>query len=423
MRTNWSILALAGATILGLSGVSMMATGQPAPAPGASAPSASAPGGPPKYKYDSSWPKELPNKWTFEGITGMYVDKNDVIWVLNRPRDFDEKENAAAVVPPAGECCVAPPAVMAFNPAGDLLHAWGVPNSVPGWPKSEHTIFTDRAGNVYIGGAQAGDSLLKFTHDGKLISDFGHRGPAVAGNTQKQDNQQTDLLLRGVAAATLDEDAHEVYIADGYLNRRVLVYDWDTGKFKRGWGAYGIALREIANPLEPTGDAASAVGRYVREGPDYVPGEPPEKQFRTPVHCVHLSAQGYVFVCDRRNDRIQVFTKQGKFLKEFLVHRETQGNGSVWMLNFSRLPQQKYLLVADGINQRIWVLRRKDGVEVSNFGAGYLHSVHQGGLDSKGSYYIGDVGGDGGREGGLGTGKSIQKFVLQNGRSGQAAPK
>src|SRR5947209_7988348 len=140
MRASWSILALAGAAVLGLCGASVIATGQPASAPGASAPGVSAPGasapgataGPPKYKYDPSWPKELPNKWTFEGITGMFVDKNDVIWVLNRPRDFDDKENAAAVNPPAGECCVAPPAVMAFNAAGDLLHAWGVPNSVPG---------------------------------------------------------------------------------------------------------------------------------------------------------------------------------------------------------------------------------------------------------------------------------------------------
>jgi hypothetical protein len=156
------------------------------------------------------------------------------------------------------------------------------------------------------------------------------------------------------------------------------------------------------------------VGHYVREGPDYVPGEPPEKQFRTPVHCVHLSAQGFVYVCDRRNDRIQVFDQQGKFVREFMVHRETQANGSVWTLNFSRDRRQEYLLIADGINQRIWVLRRRDGVEVSSFGAGYLYSVHAAGLDSGGNYYIGDVGGDGGREGAAGNGKSVQKFVLQS---------
>src|SRR5580704_19572888 len=123
MRTNWKILAATLAALAGLGGGAVMTMR-------ASAEDSA----PPKYRYDPSWPHELPNKWTFEGITGMFVDRNDVIWVLNRPRDFDEKENAAAVVPPAGECCVAPPAVMAFNPAGDLLHAWGVPNSVPGWP-------------------------------------------------------------------------------------------------------------------------------------------------------------------------------------------------------------------------------------------------------------------------------------------------
>src|SRR5260370_17348233 len=187
MHTNGKTLALAVAAafaaILGLCGISVMAPGETGPAAG----------GPPKYKYDSSWPKELPNKWTFEGITGMYVDKYDVIWVLNRPRDFDEKENAAAVVPPAGECCVPPPAVMAFNPAGDLVHAWGVPNSVPGWPKSEHTIFTDRAGNVYIGGAQPGDGLMKFTAAGKFISDSRPPGPARPGPAPHHANPPPDL--------------------------------------------------------------------------------------------------------------------------------------------------------------------------------------------------------------------------------------
>ena len=150
----------------------------------------------------------------------------------------------------------------------------------------------------------------------------------------------------------------------------------------------------------------------MREGPDYVPGESPEKQFRTPVHCVRISRDGLVYVCDRRNDRIQVFTREGKFVREFLVHRETVGNGSVWTLTFAHDPAQKYLLVGDGINQRIWVLRRSDGVEVASFGAGYLFSVHQAALDSKGNYYTGDVGGAGPRSG-PSNGKSVQKFTLQ----------
>jgi DNA-binding beta-propeller fold protein YncE len=266
----------------------------------------------------------------------------------------------------------------------------------------------DKADNVWIGGNAPGDrQVLKFTADGRQLLEIGHPTHAPRNNADTS-------MLGEPAGIEVDSAAHEVYIADGYLNSRIVVYDSDTGKFERGWGAYGISLRRIQNPPEPTGAAASALGRYVREGPDYVPGEAPEPQFRTPVHCVHLSAQGYVFVCDRRNDRIQVFDKQGKYLQEIMVHRETQANGSVWTLNFSHDPRQEYLLVADGINQRIWVLRRQDGVEVSSFGAGYLHSVHAAGLDSSGNYYIGDVGGDEGREGGLGNGKSIQKFVLQD---------
>ena len=127
---------------------------------------------------------------------------------------------------------------------------------------------------------------------------------------------------------------------------------------------------------------------------------------------MHQSADGLVYVCDRRNDRIQVFTRQGKFVKEFLVHRETRGNGSVWTLSFSHDPQQKYLLIGDGVNQRAWVLRRQDGGEVSSFGAGYLFFVHQSALDSHGDYYTGDVGGAAPRPG-PSNGKSVQKFILQ----------
>jgi DNA-binding beta-propeller fold protein YncE len=215
-------------------------------------------------------------------------------------------------------------------------------------------------------------------------------------------------MLGQPAGIAVDDAAHEVYIADGYLNNRIVVYDSDTGKFKRGWGAYGTPLDKVINAPEP-----APTPSYVPEGPDYVPGEAPEKQFRTPVHCVRISADGIVYVCDRRNDRIQLFTKQGKFLKEFLLHRETRGYGSVWILNFSRDPQQKYLLVGDGVNQRIWVIDRKTGLEKSSFGEGYLHTVHQAGLDSHGNYYTGDVGFPQPGAPLLGNGKTIQKFILQ----------
>src|SRR3970040_2411608 len=210
-----------------------------------------------QYRYDPTWPKQpLPNAWTFQGITGLYVDRDDVIWVLQRPRDFDRDatENYAALSPPTAQCCTKPPAVMAFDVEGNLLHAWGDPDAVPGWPRSEHTIVVDDDGHVWIGGATPGDTLLKFTKDGELVGEFGKRGPVVDAAGQRQDNQQTELLLRGVAAGEVGEDAREIYIADGYLNRRVMVYDMATGAFKRGWGAYGKALSEISNDETPPYD-------------------------------------------------------------------------------------------------------------------------------------------------------------------------
>jgi sugar lactone lactonase YvrE len=357
----------------------------------------------PHYVNDASWPKPFPHDWVMGQVGGLAIDRQDRIWVLQRALPYAvDAQGAKHDLAPADRM----PAVMVFDSQGNILKSWGGQGFVRDWPKSEHALWIDGAGNVWIGGNAPGDrQVLKFSGDGKQLLEIGFPTNAPRNNADTS-------FLGEPAGIEVDDTAHEVYIADGYLNSRVVVYDSENGNFKRGWGAYGIGLGEIANPPEPTGENASALGRYVREGPDYVPGEPPEKQFRTPVHCVHLSRDGLVYVCDRRNDRIQVFTKQGKFVKEFLVHRETRDNGSTWTLSFSHDPGQKYLLVGDGINQRIWVLRRTDGAEVSNFGAGYLHSVHQAGLDSRGGYYIGDVGGAGPRSG-PGNNKSVQKFVLQ----------
>jgi hypothetical protein len=348
---------------------------------------------PPRYKYDPDWPKLLPNNWTMEAITGIFVDQDDHIWVLQRPRDFDKTENYAALTPPTAECCVQPPAVLEFDADGNLLRSWGGPGYAPGWPSSEHTIFVDTEKNVWIGGAGAGDTLLKFTTDGKFISDFGHRGPTVPAaqmNEQKQDNQQTTLLLRGVAAAKLDEDAHELYIADGYLNKRVIVLDSSTGAFKRGWGAYGIPLSQIDNDPAPPHD----------------PSGPPAKQFREPVHCVQISVDGFVYICDRGGDRIQVFTKQGKFVQEFFVANQTLDRGSVGSICFSVDPKQTYLFVSDIMNNVVWIINRSDGAVVGKIGhaghnGGQFHWLHVAAMDSHGNLYTGEVD----------SGKRVQKFA------------
>jgi hypothetical protein len=340
---------------------------------------------PPVYKVDASWPKQLPNNWIMGQVGGMAVDQQDHIWVLQRPGSNTKDDLGAAQSPPASECCVSAPPVLVFDAEGNLLKSWGGPGSGYDWPSSEHSIFVDHAGNVWITGNGAKDrQAIKFTNEGKFIMEIGH--PSAA----PMNNSDTTILGRP-AGIELDEKAHEIYFADGYLNRRVIVFDSETGAFKRMWGAYG----------KPPSDADLM---------PYVPGEAPSQLFRNPVHAVHISHDGLVYVCDRINDRIQVFTKEGKFLKEFILRPQTLGNGSAYDLAFSHDAAQKYLLVDDGENNVIWTLLRSDGSIQGATGhagrnAGQFHHVHTIASDSKGNLYTGEVE----------TGRRIQKFVLVQG--------
>jgi hypothetical protein len=341
----------------------------------------------PSYRIDPYWPKELPNNWIMGQVGGLATDRENHIWVLQRPGSAAPDELGAAQSPPVSECCFSAPAVLEFDGNGNLLKSWGGPGQGYDWPASEHSIFVDQAGNVWITGNGPKDrQALKFTKDGKFILEVGHPSSVPV-------NSSDPSLLGRPAGIEVDEQAHEVYIADGYLNRRIIVFDSDTGAFKRMWGAYGHAPN----------DADS--------GP-YRPGAAPDLQFRNPVHCVHLTHDGLVYVCDRSNDRIQVFTKEGKFVKEFFVRTATLGNGSVYDLTFSRDEGQKYLLVADGENNVIWTLRRSDGAVLATTGhsgrnAGQFHHVHGIASDSTGNLYTGEVE----------TGKRIQKFVPVRGNA------
>jgi DNA-binding beta-propeller fold protein YncE len=223
----------------------------------------------------------------------------------------------------------------------------------------------------------------------KFLSEFGHRGPIVERQGMIQDNQSKILLL-GVSSAALDEDANEIFIADGYLNRRVIVFDLKTGAFKRGWGAYGKPISEISNDPQAAHD----------------PNDLHATDFKSPVHCVHISNDGLVYVCDRAGDRVQVFTKQGKFLKEFHVANATMGGGSVGSVDFSSDPAQKSIFVADLVNATVWQLDRQSGEilgHVSHKGTnpGELFAPHVAAMDSKGSVYVGEIG----------RGSRVQKFV------------
>jgi DNA-binding beta-propeller fold protein YncE len=338
----------------------------------------------PKFKVDASWPKKLPNNWIMGQVGGMAVDRHDHIWVLQRPGLDTPDELGAAQTPPWSQCCFAAPPVLEFDAQGNLIQSWGGPGEGFDWPKREHGIYVDKDDNVWISGAGASDRhLLKFKSDGHFLMQLGHP------STDPPNSLRTDILGRP-AGIEVDAEAHELYIADGYMNRRVIVYDADKGTFKRMWGAYG----------NPPNDADPGA---------YNPAAPPDQQFRNPVHCVHISRDGLVYVCDRVNDRMQVFTKQGKFVKEFFVRPQTLGRGSVWQFAFSIDENQKYLLVADGENNVIWTLRREDGTVLGQTGhngrnAGQFHWVHQIVSDSQGNLYTGEVD----------TGKRIQKFVLQH---------
>ena len=346
----------------------------------------------PSYKVDPSWPKQLPKNWILGQVGGMTVDKDDHIWVFQRPRSLTADEAAAAQNPPTAQCCMPAPSVLEFDKEGNVIKSWGGPGYVQDWPSQEHGILVDKAGNVWLSGNYPGGKdgaedrvIFKFNNDGKMLMKIGRSVPG------KDNNQETSYVGR-VAAMQIDEDAHELYAADGYGNKRVIVYDSETGAFKRGWGAYGIPLKDVDNA----------------DLPPYNPANPPSNQFLGPVHCIKISADGLVYVCDRTANRIQVFTKQGKFLKEFVIAPKTLRSGATWTISFSHDPKQKYLLVGDGSNNVIWILNRDDGSISGSFGrngrnAGEFHWVHQVVMDSEGNLYTGEVD----------TGKRLQRFKLQ----------
>ncbi len=320
----------------------------------------------PRFEVDPAFPKPLPNGWLMGMAIGVAVDAQDHVWVVHRPDTLSAAEAAADENPPTAQCCRRAPPILQFDQQGNLLSAWGGPGEGYEWPQSNHGIFVDHKGIVWIGGNGAKDAhVLKFTQEGKFIAQYGQFGKSGGSN---------DTLNFGrVAKIFVDPKANEAYLADGYGNKRVAVIDADTGAFKRYWGAYG-------NKPDDT-----------NLGP-YDPDAPPAQQFRTPVHCSDLSVDGLVYVCDRPNNRLQVFTREGKFVREQVIAKRTLGDGSVWDVAFSRDPQQRYLYVADGKNERVYILRRDTLEIVSAFGdggrqPGQFFAVHSIVTDSKGNIF------------------------------------
>ena len=337
----------------------------------------------PIFEVDPLWPKPLPNHWLLGMTIGVWADDQDHIWIIHRgAATLSNMEKGAELNPPTGECCRSAPPVLEFDQEGNLLRHWGGPGPGYEWPESNHGIFVDYKGNVWIGGNGAKDAhILKFTKDGKFLLQVGRFG----GNKGSND---PDNFGR-VAKIWVDPKANEAYIADGYGNKRVAVLDADTGKMKRYWGAYG-------NRPDDTD-----LGRYD-------PDAPPAKQFRNPVHCADLANDGLLYVCDRMNDRLQVFRPDGKFVKEAFFAKRSLGEGSVWDVAFSKDSQQTYIFLTDGRNAKVRVVLRETLEELTNFGdggrqPGQFYGVHSIASDSKGNLYTTETY----------EGKRVQKFVYK----------
>lgn len=353
----------------------------------------------PKFVVDPFWPKPLPHHWVMGMAIGVYVDKNDHIWMVHRAqtvaRTVSQLQNGQ------GACCQAAPPILEFDEAGNLLRAWGGPGPGYQWPESNHGIFVDYKGNVWIGGNGPDDSqVLKFTQDGKFIAQFGRSGarrkPGVAAQpgvefsrADYQANSNDPYNFGRVAKIWVDAKTNEAYIADGYLNHRVAVINADTGKMLRWWGAYGHKPNDI--PLGP-----------------YDPAAPKAQQFRNPVHCADMSEDRLIYVCDRVNDRLQVFTPQGKFVKEMYYRINTKTDGSVWDIAFSKDPQQKWIFMADGVDENVVIIDRKTLTPIYTFGdggnyAGEFQGVHSIAIDNEGNLFTTETYG----------GRRIQKFIYK----------
>ena len=349
-------------------------------------PAARASGGVPVLQVDASWPPPLPNKWAIGQVSGIALGAQDHIWILHRPGTLGADEKFAAMNPPSAECCIPAPPVIEFDTHGRVVRAWGGPGAGYDWPTAEHGLFVDYKGDVWVSGVGGKDfgRILKFTADGKFLLQIGQSLP----QGEKPSNNSTTVLGRQPADMYVDPKANELYVADGDGGaRRLIVFDSESGAFKRIWGAYG------EKPAEGRADK-------------YDPNAPPSRSFSGGVHCVVIANDGLVYVCDRNADRIQVFQKDGTFVKEGFVAPKTIGTGTTFDIDFT--PDQKYLYVADGTNQKVWIVQRDSLEVVGSFGqlghsAGEFRNVHGLVVDSKGNVYTGEVN----------ENKRVQKFVLK----------
>lgn len=384
----------------------------------------------PKFRADVDWPKPLPNKWKMGGVTGLSVDKDDDVWVYDRPNDLTDIELEAELNPPIADCCVRPPSMIHIDKQGTVIGSFDPPQG--------HGMAVDSKGFVYLGNTvkgignvrkydpKTGQMLMELPHTpemppgngggdaepaGPRTPGHGSMGPVfgfLPGGRAKITPEQreareaataafrakypptTPMIVGGIEEVRLDEPHRELYAADNYLGGRVMVFDLDTFQFKRGWGAYGHTLAEIT-----TDDKDRA----------YTPNGPEPKEFRGHL-TLNVSHDGLVYAADRMANRIDVTTREGKFVKEFVLAPWTGVGGSTGGVMFSPDKSQTFLYISDLTNNHIWFLNREDGKVVSQIGsmgqnAGQFYGLHMISVDTKGDIYTGEVFG----------GERVQRFL------------
>ena len=334
----------------------------------------SAPSDMPQFRVDPFWASELPNNWMLGQVSGVAVDGRDHVWIVHRPHTLDARQRGQE-----GMCCVPAPPVIEFDPDGVVVRSWGGPGDGFEWPENEHGIHVDPQGNVWIGGNGTNDAhVLKFSGDGEFLLQIGQAGQSTGSNDT--------MNLGRPAAIEVDPEAREVYIADGYGNRRVIVFDADTGEYKRHWGAYGERPDDQALPA-------------------YDPTDAPSRHYRSPVHGVAIANDGFVYVADRTNNRLQVFQKDGQFVTEAFIRPDTLGSGTASGVTLSEDADQRWLFIPDGTNNVVWILDRETLEVVDYFGrlgknAGQFYRLHNLAIDSRGNLYTTEVN----------VGQRLQKF-------------
>ena len=381
---------VAGAITTALLLVAMPALSQPAPHIGE--------GGLPQFVKDPAWPK-VPAKWRMGFGSAVAVDERDHVWILSRPRTLAKPDSPEADL----KSSAAPP-VMEFDNEGNFVQGWGG-QSGPGyqWPSNEHGITVDSKGYVWIVGNADGkrnnpanlpndNQVLKFTKDGKFVMAIGTSGQTGSNKTE---------VLKGATGLRYYAKTNEIFVSDGYGNSRVMVYDTDTGKFKRMWGAYGNKpLDEEDRPPRTKPGAVPWVG-----------AAEVLQQFGSPVHDVLISGDGLVYVCDRGNKRVQVFTIDGKFVAEQFVGLDSKYYLQARGAAFS--PDERFLYV--GGTPVIYILNRKTLEVLGTFDVGEGAQDHPPGhqitADHKGNVYVvqAELTGADGKSGGTGAYKWIFK--------------